>query len=406
MNSMEDVVYASCIGVYLYKHMKICHLITRMIVGGAQENTLFTVRGHLENGHEAILLTGPTSGLEGKLLQEQRVPGLCVEIVDSLTREIVPGKDWVAYKQLRRYFEANEFDVVHTHSSKAGVIGRIAARKAGVPVVVHTVHGQSFHPYQSGLKNDLYIRVEKFAAKYCDRIFAVADAMIDQCVDAGIAPRTKYRTVYSGMDLEPYLNSETDVELLKSLEIPQGVPVVGKIARLFELKGHEFLIEAAQDVIDEIGDVRFLIIGDGILRSKLESTIRARGLMKYFIFVGLVSPDEIPRYVSIMNCLVHLSLREGLPRTVVQALAGGKPAIGYNLDGTPEVIKDKEFGFVCPPESTLAVATAIVRLLKNPEMAQKMGMAGRDFVKEHWDWRRMVTILEHEYEGLTTDGGV
>ena len=380
--------------------MKICHVITRMIVGGAQENTLFTVRGHMENGHDAILVTGPTTGPEGKLLQKQRVPGLQVEIVDSLTRDISPLKDLAAYKQLKIFFKKHQFDVVHTHSSKAGVIGRIAARKAGVPVVVHTVHGQAFHPYQPGLKNALYIRAERYAAKYCDRIFAVADAMIEQCANVGIAPRTKYQTVYSGMDLTPYLESQPDEELRKSLEIPPGIPVVGKIARLFELKGHEFLIKAARDVIDEVGDVRFLLVGDGLLRNQLEELIRSMGLRKYFVFAGLVPPSDIPRYVSIMDCLVHLSLREGLPRTIVQALAGGKPAIGYNLDGTPEVIKDEENGFICAPESVLAVSAAISRLLKNPEKAKKMGLAGQAFVKENWDWRRMVSILEHEYEEL------
>ena len=136
---------------------------------------------------------------------------------------------------------------------------------------------------------------ERFAAKRCHRIFAVADAMIDQCVEAGIAPRTKYQTVYSGMDLEPYLNSTRDEELAKELNISDDTFVVGKIARLFELKGHKYLIKAAAAVIEEIPNIKFLLIGDGILRQELSDQIEAAGLKDYFIFTGLVDPSEIPR---------------------------------------------------------------------------------------------------------------
>ncbi len=386
--------------------MKICHVITRMIVGGAQENTLFTVKGHIENGHETVLVTGPTTGPEGKLLQGQKIQNLHIELVDALTREVAITKDIVAYQHLRRYFAEEKFDVVHTHSSKAGILGRLAARRAGVPVVVHTVHGQAFHAYQAEWKNRMYIRAERYAAKHCDRIYAVADAMVEQCVEAGVAPRTKYRTVYSGMDLKPYLNLLRDAELAESLGLPPGVPVIGKIARLFELKGHEFLIPAAKEVIDEMGDVRFLLVGDGLWRDKIQKMIQSAGLMKYFVFAGLVAPEEIPRYISVMDVLVHLSLREGLPRTVIQALASARPAVGYNLDGTPEAIIDGKTGFICPPESTLAVAAAIIKLLKKPERTKEMGKAGREFVREKWDWRYMVAQLEADYLALLKEKGI
>ncbi len=380
--------------------MKICHVITRMIVGGAQENTLFAIKGHLEHDHETVLATGPTEGPEGRLLPGQKLPGLRIELVEPLVRELSPVKDWLAYHHLKHFFREEKFDVVHTHSSKAGVLGRIAARKAGVPVVVHTVHGQAFHPYQSKWKNRLYIRAEKYAARYCDRIFAVADAMIKQCVQAGIAPESMYKTVYSGMDLEPYLNAERDEKLAHSLNIPEGAPVVGKIARLFDLKGHDFLIEAAKVIVGEVPNVRFLLVGDGILRDKYEAAILAKNLEEYFIFAGLVSPADIPRYLGLMDVLVHLSLREGLPRSVVQALASGKPAVAYALDGAPEVIINGKTGYLCPPESTLGVAAAVAKLLQTPEKARAMGEAGRELVRQRWDWRRMVDVLEAEYAEL------
>ncbi|MCJ8328830.1 MAG: glycosyltransferase family 4 protein [Lentisphaeria bacterium] len=380
--------------------MKICHVITRMIVGGAQENTLFTIKGHLENGHETVLVTGPTEGPEGRLLQHQKLPNLKVEVLENLQREIHWTSEFSTIKELERIFRRESFDVVHTHSSKAGILGRIAAKRCNIPVIVHTVHGQSFHQYQSNFKNRIFIMAERFAAKRCHRIFAVADAMIDQCVEAGIAPRTKYQTVYSGMDLEPYLNSTRDEELAKELNISDDTFVVGKIARLFELKGHKYLIKAAAAVIEEIPNIKFLLIGDGILRQELSDQIEAAGLKDYFIFTGLVDPSEIPRYVGLMDVLVHLSLREGLARTLVQAMAAKVPVVSYKIDGAPEVVIDGETGYLCAPESDLAVSAALVKLYKDPETRKEMGIIGQDFVRIKWDWHTMVTQLEAAYEEL------
>ena len=380
--------------------LKICHVITRMIVGGAQENTLLSVKGQMEDGHEVVLLTGPTTGPEGKLLQTADIPGLRVVEDPSLVRSVNPIKDWVAYRRLKKHFLKEKYDVVHTHASKAGVVGRAAAWSAKVRVVVHTVHGQAFHAYETWWRNKLYITMERFAARRCHHIFAVAQAMIDQCVRAGVAPRDKYSVVYSGMDMRAFLNARPESSLRASLGIPENAPVVGKIARLFELKGHDYLFEAAPAIVAEFPNVRFLLVGDGILKENFQREISRLGLEKSFIFTGLVPPEDVPRYTALMDILAHLSLREGLPRTVVQALAAGKPAVGFALDGTPEVIVDGETGRLCPPEDSKAVEEAILDLLRNPREAREMGAAGRQRVQEKFDWRHMVHCLEKAYYGL------
>lgn len=377
--------------------LSICHVITRMIIGGAQENTLLTCRGLVERGHHVTLLTGPTCGPEGKLLEKYCIPGLRIVEEPTLVREISPWTDWRCYRRLRQFFAAERFDVVHTHSSKAGIVGRVAARRAGVPLVMHTVHGQAFHPYQSALKNALYIALERFAARHCDRILAVAQAMVDQCVAAKVAPREKYAVNYSGMELQPFLEARPDPELQKQLGLPPGAPVVGKIARLFELKGYEYLIEAAPAVAAAIPDVRFLVVGDGPHGPAYRQRIAELGLERHFVFAGLVPPYEVPRYTALMDILVHLSLREGLPRTVVQGLASGKPAVGFPLDGTPEVILDGRTGLLCPVGDTAAVAAALVRLLRDPEERLRLGMAGRELVRARFDWRTMAAQIEQEY---------
>ena len=377
--------------------MRIAHVITRMIIGGAQENTLLTVRGHLEHGHDAVLITGPTDGPEGKLLQTRPVPGLQVVEIPRLCRALHPLHDLRAYRHLVRVFRAGRFEVVHTHSSKAGILGRFAARRAGVPLVVHTVHGQAFHPYQGGLANRIYIAAEQLAARRCDRIYAVAQAMIDQCVAAGVAPAAKYQVVYSGMELEPFLNGTRDPDLRRRLGIPTGALVIGKIARLFELKGHDTLIAAASKIVKACPEVRFLLVGDGLLRPALEAEIRRRGLESFFIFTGLVPPADIPMYVHQMDILAHFSLREGLPRSVVQGLAAGLPAVAHPLDGTPEVVADGKTGILCSPQDPAAVAAALIRLLHDPGLRARLGNAGRERVRHDFDWRRMVEVLETDY---------
>jgi glycosyltransferase involved in cell wall biosynthesis len=324
-------------------------------------------------------------------------PELDLVIEPSLIRNLNPLRDLRAYAALRDYFRQQAFDIIHTHSSKAGVIGRLAAHRAGCPLVVHTVHGQAFHAYEKGWRNRLYILAEKLAARRSHHIFAVAQAMIEQCVAAGVAPRAKYSVVYSGMELETFLRSRPEPALRSQLGIPEGVPVVGKIARLFELKGHDYLLSAAPAIVAEFPEVRFLLVGDGVLRPQLEADVRRLGLQKNFVFAGLVTPGEIPRYTALMDMLVHLSLREGLPRTVVQALATGIPAIGFALDGTPEVIEHEKSGFVCPPKDTDAVRDAILTLLRDPARAIQMGQAGQAFVREHFGWRTMVDQIEARY---------
>ena len=382
------------------RKLKICHVITRMIVGGAQENTLLTIKGHVEKGHEVVLVTGFSPGREGELLKNVELPPFGIVEIPELVRELSPMKDMKAVSRLRNYFRHEKFDVVHTHSSKAGIVGRIAARQAGVPVVVHTVHGQSFHAYEKPWKNFIYITAERFAAKYCDRIYAVAQAMIDQCVAARVAPREKYQVVYSGMDTSAFANARRDPELRKSLGIPEKAQVVVTVARLFPMKGYEEVVPAAALLAKEFPDLHFLPVGDGPMFDDLQKQIASLGLSDRFHFAGLVPPHKVADYIAQGDLLWHLSLREGLPRAVVQALASGIPAIGYKLDGTPEVVIDGETGYVTAPQDIEAVAARSRELLADPELCRKMGKKGQELVLERFDWRRMADILEKEYYRL------
>ena len=380
--------------------MKVCHFITRLIVGGAQENTFLSARGLVEAGHECVLLTGPSEGREGQLLGKMKNPG--IEIVESplFVREISPLTDLRALFYLRDFLRERKFDVLHTHSSKAGILGRIAGRMAGVPMVVHTIHGLAFGPYESPLKNLIYVNAERFAARKCDRIYAVAQAMIDQCLARGIGRPEQYKVVYSGMELDRFLEAERDDALRRSLGIPEHCRVVGVIARLFPRKGYEDFFPVAADIARELPDTHFLILGDGPKRYEYEAWTESLGIRSRVTFAGLVPPDEVPRYIAQMDVAAHFSLKEGLPRVAVQALAERKPVVAYHLDGTPEVVISGKTGFTVPPRDVRAAADALLRLLKSPEEAAEMGARGRELVREKFPWRNMSDTLIREYESF------
>lgn len=378
--------------------MKVCHFITRMIVGGAQENTFLSARGLVEAGHECLLLSGPSEGREGSLLQRMKNPGFAVMESPLFVREISPWTDLRAIYWLADFLKKERFDVIHTHSSKAGIVGRIAGRMAGVPLVVHTIHGLAFGPYDSFLKNQLYIRAERFAANRCDRIYSVAQAMIDQCLAAKIGRPEQFKVVYSGMELERFLDAQPDAALRSELGIPENCRVVGAVARLFPRKGYEDFFPVAAQVARACPDVRFLIMGDGPSRAAYEKMTEELGIRDRVIFAGLVSPDRIAEYIALTDVVAHFSLKEGLPRVAVQALAEAKPVVAYPLDGTPEVVLDGKSGFLVSPGNHEAAAQALIRILEHPDERRGLGEYGRSLVRDKFPWKKMSDTLIADYE--------
>ena len=382
------------------KKLTVCHIITRMIVGGAQENTLLTIIDHIEKGHNVVLITGESEGPEGELLKNKKFSDFRIITCKNLVRNLNIVKDIKAYYELKQIILDLNPDVVHTHSSKAGILGRVAANVVKVPFICHTVHGQAFHRYEKAWKNYIYIHAEKWAAKKCDKIYAVAEAMIKQCVDAGVAPKEKYMTVYSGMELNNFVSSSKDklsqLNLRQELSIPEDAKVIVTVARLFPLKGYEFLVPAAEIITEKFKNTYFLVVGNGIMMESIKKEVSDLGLN--FIFVGLVPPDEVGRYISIADFMIHLSLREGLPRTIVQSLACGKPAIAFDLDGAPEVIKNDRTGYIAEPENYIQVAEYAIKLLNDEKLVKDMGENGRNLVCKQFSWRQMGDILEKEYE--------
>ena len=282
--------------------MRVIHVITRLVVGGAQENTIATVLGLREkSGIQVSLISGPTAGAEGSLESAfQNLPELFT-VLPELVRPVHPLKDFLALRQLEKIFREQKPGIVHTHSGKAGILGRLAAKRAGVPVVIHTIHGPSFGNFQDAASNLIFRAAEKRAARTTTHFIVVADAMKTQYLAAGIGRPGQYTQIFSGFPLEPFLAAKNDLELRNKLGIAPDDFVVGKIARLFKLKGHDDLFAVAPELVRRNPKIRFLLVGDGEWRRSLTSRRKKLVCERHFVFTGLVPPSEVPKYVGIMD---------------------------------------------------------------------------------------------------------
>jgi len=386
--------------------MRVTHIITRLIVGGAQENTVSSVLG-LRTRHrlDCDLITGPTAGPEGSLERLfDPLPGV-LSHNEHLVRPVSPWQDWQALTTLTETLKQHRPDIVHTHSGKAGVLGRLAARRAGVPIIIHTIHGPSFGRFQGALANFIFTNAERYAAGATTHFVTVANAMTEQYLAAGIGRCEQYTRVFSGFDLQPFIQAKNDLVLRQKLGLSADDFVIGKIARLFELKGHDDLLIVAPAIIKQCPRVKFLLVGDGNLRASLEAQICAQGLEKHFVFTGLVPPYEVPKYVGLMDALVHLSLREGLPRALPQALAAGKPVVAYDCDGANEVCLPGQTGFLIKPKDFAALEKALVSLAQDKQLCAKLGQRGSELVRDWFPVERMVDDLYHLYQRLLAERG-
>jgi glycosyltransferase involved in cell wall biosynthesis len=385
--------------------MNIVHIITRLIIGGAQENTILSCRGQHELGHDVTLITGPAIGPEGSLLERAKTQGYRVIVVDEMRRAIGPGRDWRVYRRLIDLLREIRPDIVHTHSSKAGILGRYAARKAGIGNVVHTIHGLAFTASTHATVNWAYRVLEKRAAPLTSRIVCVADAMREQSLAARIGRPEQYVTIYSGMETEPFVRPKVGrSEVRQSLGLNDQHVVVGTIARLFELKGHEDLLEIAPRLCAEFANLRFLWVGDGLLRGRFESEMERMGLRDRFVITGMVQPERVPELVGAMDILVHPSRREGLARALPQAGLAGIPAIAYDVDGNREGMRDGVSGIMVRAFDVEGLFRELRKVVKDEALRRRMGEAGRQFAMERFDGRVMIAALEGVYGDLCGEG--
>ena len=394
--------------------MKIVHVITRMILGGAQENTLLTCEGLCSRGHEVTLITGPALGPEGQLLDRARSGGYRVIELSSLRRPVCPIADFRAYTGLKRIIAELAPDIVHTHSAKAGILGRWAASAlrsrtgstgaAARPRIIHTIHGLAFHRYQSALLNHFYVAIERSAARCTDAFISVADAMTQQGLAAGIGTPEQFTTILSGLEIQTFLtqpDAEKLARLRRTLDIGPDAVVVATIARLADLKGHEYIIRAAQQLAAEYANVVWLFVGDGRLRRRIERQIERAGLTDRFRLAGLVVPDQVSLFLHASDILLHCSLREGLARALPQAMLCGKPVISFDIDGASQIVHDDKTGLLVQPKDVPALIKAQEMLICSHELRIRLGEAGKGLCQRQFSHDLMVDRIEALYRSQT-----
>ena len=379
---------------------KVVHIITMMELGGAQQNTLFTI-SHL-NPEEFLpfLIIGRGGELFEEALMHARV-----FVAPDLIRAIRPLTDLRALAQLisllkkiRREEPASAPVIVHTHSSKAGILGRWAAKLAGIPITIHSIHGFGFHDYQPFIVRRLFISIEKITARITTAFIAVSRANIEKGVALGLFDHGKTRLIRSGIDVTSLQKKQANGSTVRaSLGIPPHVPVVTMIACLKPQKAPLDFIRACARIHQQSPGAHFLLVGDGKLRDAAVQEMRAQSLQSNLHILGW--RRDIPEILHASNVFVLSSLWEGLPRVLPQAMAAGLPIVATQVDGSPEAVRDGANGFLVPPGDLRGLAEKVCYLLQHPDQASAMGLKGRELVRD-FDIHDMVAEQEALYKNL------
>ncbi|OQY30068.1 MAG: hypothetical protein B6244_02065 [Candidatus Cloacimonetes bacterium 4572_55] len=372
---------------------KVAHVITMLELGGAQQNTLYTV-SHLNKEHYEVYLVAHDKGFLVK--EAKKLTGFHTLFLPALRRKIRPWSDVVALYQLYRFFRREKIDIVHTHSSKAGVLGRVAAWLARVPVIIHTIHGFGFHDSQSRIVKKIYVILERVCARISDQLVAVAYDNIRKGLQEGIGKRDLYRVIRSGIDIKRF--SRVSGMINQELGIPINAKLIGQIGNFKPQKNPLDFVRVAALVAKQVPDSYFLMVGDGILRPDIERLIRELGLDDQVKLTGWRQDVEV--LIQHLDVLALTSRWEGLPRVYLQAMAGGKPVVGTAVDGGPEAIRHGENGYMLPVGDTQGMADKISYLLTHDAVRRKMGERGRELVRE-FDIDLMVRQQEDMYKELS-----
>ncbi len=381
--------------------IRILHVITRLIRGGADENTLHTVRGLDKRRYRVDLAVGEGS----ELAHIGPVDDVGIHVIPELVREPHPGKDVIALVKLAALIRRQHYHIVHTHTAKAGFLGRVAAAMVGAPIIIHTVHGITFHSHLSRVQRWFYLFLERVAARFTHQFVAVGEDVRDIYVRSGVGSAQAYETIYSGMPLQDYLDAghmdEAERQALRAeLGFEPDHRVVIMVARLEPRKGHTYLFQAVSRLKPLHPDLRVLILGDGDYRPMLEVECRALGIDGIVHFLG--HRHDLPRVLAASDISVLTSLWEGLPRVLVQSAAAGKPILTFDVEGAWEIVRDGRNGFVVPSRDIDTFTTRLDSLLREAARARTLGEAGRQQVGDQWSVETMVERLDELYQKWTS----
>jgi len=385
----------------LERKIRVAHIISRMVTGGAEEDLLFTIQGLDKNRYDIDLIVGEECNKD--IFDIGQEIGFNIIQINGLKGKLNFFYDPIILIKLVILLKRNHYDIVNTHTTKTGILGRLAARIVGVPIIICRLQGTAIQTFSSKILNWALMFFEKLTGKFTDAYISVSEILSKNYKEKGIGIKTKYYTVYSGMNLDKFFDVRENIkqeEIMKELGIASDNFIIGTIGRLEVAKGHKFVIEAFKKVQEERKDslLKLMIIGEGEEKENLIKYVRKLGLEDKIIFTGY--RKDIEELMAIMDIFVLSSLREGLPRVLVQAAAVGIPSIAFNVDGVPEIVKDCYNGFLVKPKDVNQLADKIVKYIDNRELIKLHGKNGRNFVNGKWSIENMVNKVDEIYQIL------
>ena len=374
------------------KKIKLLHVITHLPIGGAQDNTLYTVELLNKDKYDISL----SCNLNGELVSRaKKVKNLKLYDVPNLRREVSIINDIRAFLYLYKLIKKENFTIIHTHSSKAGFLGRIAAMLNKTPIVIHTIHGFAFHDYMNSFKKNIFIYLEKLSAKWTHGLVTVSNLNKKKVVDLGIAPIEKLKNIYSGIDLTLFINEKND-QFRKELNLDSNHLLLGSVGRLSNQKDPITMIEAFCIVIKRFPNAHLTLVGEGELRDEILIKINQLQLNGRVHLTG--NKNDPWKIYHSLDLFIMSSIYEGLGRSITEALSCGVPVVCTNVEGVPEIVRDNETGILVPPKDPDALAAGIISSLNDMDNARRMAEEGRKFVNENFDVNKMVDDIDSLYD--------
>ncbi len=376
------------------QRINILYVITKLELGGAQKQLLALI-SHLEKQKFAPCLFTAKEGL--LIAQALSIEGLTLKRSGFLERPLNPLKDLLSLIEIYIFIKKNNIRIVHTHSSKAGIIGRLAARLAGVETIIHTVHGWSFNDFQPALLRRAFIMLERIAAIFSDRLIVVSNHDKNKGLAYGISRDDKYSLIRYGIDYGEF--SQNNSTLRKKLGINDGQPAVAMVSCLKPQKCPEDFLRLASLVREGVPDVKFILVGDGVLRPRINKMIRELKLEKNIILTGW--RRDVPQVISSADVFMLTSLWEGLPIAVLEACAAARPVIATDTGGIKEVIREGENGYLNAPHDIKGMSERLSSLLGDAEKRRLLGQKAKDSLNSDFRFENMLNSTRHLYEALT-----
>jgi glycosyltransferase involved in cell wall biosynthesis len=386
------------------KPVKVVRLITRLNIGGPAIHTILLTARLNPSRFRSLLVTGTEGTTEGNMLPLAARLGVRPIVIPELGRAVRPGQDLVAFARVLRLLQAERPTIVHTHMAKAGAIGRLAARIARVPIVVHTYHGHVFHSYFGPLTSRALRAVEQALARLSDSLVAVGERQRAEIVAYGVGGAPRVVSIPLGLELEPFLVAQRSGALRRELGLAPTTPLVGIVARLVPVKAHADFLQAAALLHQTQPAARFLVVGDGDDRQALERLCRRLGLQDVVHFLGW--RRDLPAIYADLDVVCLTSLNEGSPVAIIEAMAAARPVVATAVGGVPEVVRDHITGLLVPPRQPAALAAAVAEVLGDASRARAMGLAARDAVYPKYAASRLVDDVERLYLGLLQAKGL